>query len=303
MPTNKELTIIVLTFNSSAIIGQCLSHLNFDKYEVVVVDNASSDQTIEVVSRHFPKAKIVQIEKNIGYGCGNNVALKNVTTEFALVLNPDAVIFEKDIEESLAQLKKFPKVVNAGPVVLRNYPFDQIELENKIKMMNEDFYGIKDCYREKLDENYSVRFVVGAALFLRMSLMKEIGYFDEKFFMYYEDDELCKRVRDYGYESMIITSAIAFHIGGESSEKSLRALYKKYWHLSWSKMYWKGIQKGGLRCKRSALKIAILNFSKSILLALTFQKEEAIKSFATSFGAFAFFIGLDAFKKNGESRG
>ncbi len=303
MPANKELTIIILSYNSSAIISQCLSHLNFDKYEVVVVDNASSDKTVEIVAAKFPQAQILKLEKNIGYGRGNNVALKEVKTEFALVMNPDSIMLEEDIDVALTEIKKFPQVVNAGPVVLRNYPLNNSEFAEKIKMMDEDFHGIKDCYWEKLGDNYSVRFVVGAALFLRVNLLKEVGYFDENIFMYYEDDELCKRVRDHGYKAMIVTSCKAFHIGGESSQKSLRALYKKYWHLSWSKMYWKGLQKGEMRCKRSAFKFAVTSFSKAILFLITLQKEEAIKSCATAAGAVAFSVGLGAFKNNGESRG
>lgn len=299
---NQNLTIIVLTYNSEHIIKSCLQHLNFEKYKVIVVDNASSDNTSEVVRQNFPQAKIMQLEKNIGYGNGNNQALKLVDTEFALVLNPDAIIAEEDIEKVLEEMKKNSLVANAGPIVLRKYPFEQNELDEALKNAEEDLITIQDLYWDKVAGNYLVRFIVGAALFMRISIFQKIGFFDEKIFLYYEDDELCKRVRDNGYQSIVVPTAKAFHIGGESSSsKSLKSLYKKTWHLYWSKFYWKKIQKGALRSRRSAAKFSFVYFIKALFFALTLNSEKAVFNLAASAGTFAFFIGRESFNKQGGS--
>lgn len=302
MSTNQNLTIIVLTYNSEHIIKSCLNHLNFDKYKVIVVDNASFDNTVEVVRQNFPQAKIMQLKKNIGYGNGNNQALKTVDTEFALILNPDSVIAEEDIEKVLAEMKKNPLVANAGPIVLRKYPFEQSELDEALKNAEEDLSTIQDLYWDKVGGNYLVRFIVGASLFMRMSIFKEIGFFDEKIFLYYEDDELCKRVRDKGYQSITVPTAKAFHIGGESSgEKSLKSLYKKTWHLYWSKFYWKQLQKGSFRARRSAAKFSVVYFIKAAFFALILNQEKAVFNLAASAGSFAFFMGRGSFSKDGGS--
>ena len=303
MDKQKNLTIIILSYNSSHIIKSCLNGFNFDKYEVLVVDNASKDNTVEIVKNNFPQVKILKLDKNFGYGGGNNIALKQVKTEFVLILNPDSIISENDIEIVLEEMKKNPTVANAGPVVLKQYPLQKEEYDAKLDHMAQDFKGIKDCYWEKIGGNYSVRFIVGAALFLRMSILQKIGFVDEKIFLYYEDDELCKRIRDNGYKSMIVPEAKAFHMGGGSSaEVSFRCIYKKSWHLSWSKFYWKKIQKGNFRAKKSSLKFALVYFVKAVFSMLTFNSEKAFANLGSASGAFSFFIGLGAFKKNGIAR-
>lgn len=301
----KNLTIIVLTYNSKKVIKSCLDVLNFEKYEVVIVDNASKDGTVELIRTNFPQAQIIELPKNIGYGNGNNAALKNVKTEFALILNPDAIMFEKDIETVLAVMKKNPQVAMAGPMVLENYPFNQSEFDEKLAHMNQDLETIKDGHYEKTDGNFSVRFLIGAALFMKIAPMQKIGFFDKEIFLYYEDDELCGRVRANGYKNFVVTAATAFHIGGggKSSGSSLKVTYKKGWHLTWSKMHWKHLRKGKLRAKRSAFKFALVCLLKTLVFAARFDLEKMVKNFGACAGAAAFFVGLGAFDKNGNSRG
>ena len=303
MPLN--LTIIILTYNSAKIIKSCLEVLNFEKYKVVVVDNASKDGTAEFVRQNFPQALVQELPKNIGYGNGNNMALNQVETEFALILNPDAVIFEKDIEIVLEVMKKNPLVAMAGPIVLDNFPLEQKELAEKIANMEQDLAGIKDKYYEKIDGNFSVRFLIGAVLFMQVATMKKIGFFDKEIFLYYEDDEICGRVRANGFHNFVIPAAIAFHIGGggKSSGSSLKVIYKKSWHLTWSKLHWKYLRKGKLRAKRSAFKFTLVYLVKSLVFALRFDAEKLVKNLGACAGALAFFIGLRALDKNGNSRG
>ncbi len=301
----KNLTIIVLAYNSSKVIKSCLENLNFEKYQVVVVDNASKDDTVELVKKSFPQVHIVELPKNIGYGNGNNVALKDVKTEFALILNPDAMMFEKDIETVLEVMKKNPQVAMAGPMVLDQYPFNKNEFDEKLAHMNRDLETIKRIHYKKIDGNFSVRFLIGAALFMKISVMQKIGFFDKEIFLYYEDDELCGRVMTNGYHNFLVPVATAFHIGGggKSSGSSLKVTYKKSWHLTWSKMHWKDLRQGKLRAKRSAFKFVLVYLVKTLVFALRFDLEKMVKNFGACTGAAAFFAGLGAFDKNGNSRG
>ncbi len=100
----KELTVSILTFNSAKIIAECLSNFSedaFDKYEIFVIDNASKDNTLQIVKENFPKVQIIANKQNIGFGRANNIVLRNATTEFSLILNPDAFIEELEIEKCL----------------------------------------------------------------------------------------------------------------------------------------------------------------------------------------------------------
>jgi N-acetylglucosaminyl-diphospho-decaprenol L-rhamnosyltransferase len=298
-----NLTIIILSYNSAHIIGECLKSLNFDKYKVVVVDNASRDNSVEFVRKNFPKVEIIKIPKNIGYGRGNNVALEQVNTEFALVLNPDAIILEKDIEIVLEEMRKNPAVAMAGPVILGKYPLDQNEARSEIAKIEENFLASKNDYRAKLDDNFVARFLVGAALFMKVSIMKKIGFFDKEIFLYYEDNEICQRVEVNNYKNILVPNAFAFHIAGKSSGSSARVTYKKSWHQTWSKLHWMEKTHNSLVAKRAGLTLLARYFAKILLSSITLNKKRLAQNLGSFFGALSFLFGLKAFNKNAESRG
>ena len=107
MKNQKLLTIIITTFQSESIIKTCLENIDFDKYEVFVVDNNSSDNTVKIIEDQFPKVNLIKLEQNIGYGRANNIALKKTKTPYALILNPDAIISDDDIKKSNASFYDF----------------------------------------------------------------------------------------------------------------------------------------------------------------------------------------------------
>lgn len=299
----KELTIIIVTYNSSGLIESCLSNIDFDKYDVVIVDNASKDNTVALVKKSFPQVKIIKSDKNLGYGSGNNLALRQVDTDFALILNPDAIFAERDIELVLSKMKADDSVALGGPLILTKYPLDQKELQENLDFIEKDLSTIKDKYYQRISDYLSVRFVIGSSIILKMSAFKKIGFYDENFFLYYEDDELCGRIIAKGYKNIIVPQALAFHIGGKSSGFSLRGIYKKNWHLTWSKLYWKNLRKGWFRGKRSAIKTALVFFVRTIGSLFSFCPQKILFNLGGLNGAFSFFIGLKAFDKDGNARG
>ena len=295
----KNLTIIILTYNSGHIIAECLSRLNFDKYDVVVVDNASSDNSVETVTTNFPKAKIIKLGCNSGYSRGNNAALRQTNSEFSLILNPDSIIKEEDIEIVLKKMISNNKIASAGPLILSSYPINETEKALKLRDIKQNFSGQIDA----TNNNILVNFISGSVLFLRMDILKKIGLFDENIFMFYEDDELSKRIIENSYFNAIIADAVAFHQEANSSRKSLFNLFKRNWHLKgWSKLYWKQINKGQFRAKISAVKLVFTYFSLSLLKLTTFDREGFISNLGACLGSISFLAGLKAFKNNGEPR-
>ncbi len=281
---NQDLTIIIVTFNSSEVIEQCLSNLNSEKYNIVAVDNASQDATCQIIREKFPQIKLIQNDKNIGYGRANNIALSQAITDFALILNPDAFIMEDDIKISLEVLKNNPKIALASPRI-----FNAISGEEKIITHEEDFQP--------------TNFIVGGVLFMRLEVFRKIGFFDENFFMFAEDNELSDRSLVNGYQNVIISNAKAFHSGGGSSKKSLRNTYRRFWHLGWSKSKYKQIKKGKLQTARATIRLFLLYFSEGIFYFLVGNINKSVSKFAFSLGCFSFLIGLKSFKKNGFPRG
>ena len=230
MTPTKDLTIIIVTFNSSEVVGQCLSHLNATKYDVVVVDNSSTDNTAQIVSEQFPQVKLIKSDQNLGYGRANNIGLRQAQTDFALILNPDAFMLEEDTEIALNVLKNNPDIALASPMVFHT------EEASKDFVKSADDYAI-------------VNFIIGGVLFMNMKLLKKIAlkksdFFDEDFFMFAEDNEISDRSLKNGYKNVSIKNAKAFHSGGGSSKKNLRNTYRRFWHLGWSKSKYKQARKG-----------------------------------------------------------
>jgi GT2 family glycosyltransferase len=299
----SSLTIIILAYNSAHILVKCLEKINFDKYKVVVVDNASSDNSIDLIKEKFPQAKIIKLDKNVGYGNGNNAALEKVETEFALVLNPDAMIFENDIEIVLDAMKKNPQVAIAGPLILRNFPASKKEIDEWMERMNKDLVTIKSRYCEKLEDGFDSQFLSGSCIFLRMSVFKKLGFFEKDIFMFYEDNEICERSKANGYKNLVVPAAHVFHLEAGSSRKCLRLAFRRGWHLGWSKLYWKQLRKNKFKAKKSALRLFLLNLFWAFTFLFSGKLAEASQNFGTSFGSFSFLFGLKAFKKNGSARG
>ncbi len=302
-----NLTIIITTFNSQHIIGNCLSKLNLSKYPVIVVDNASSDQTVELISQNFPTVKIIKNNQNLGYGRANNIALRQTETEFALILNPDAMIFESEIEKVLQAMKENQQISLATPLILEKYPLNQEELNQKLEVIKRDLTTIKDNFRSLIDNSiYEVRFAIGCAMFLKMNIFKRLGFFDENIFLYYEDDEICLKSNLAGFKNAVFTNIFAFHLGGKSSGnvKNFRSIFKKNWHLKgWSKLYWKGVSKGKFKAKKSAARLIFSYFVRTAFALLKFDKNAIAENFGACCGSFAYLIGMSAFDQNSNPRG
>lgn len=295
----NKLTIIIITYNSNAIINNCLASISLEKNEVFVVDNNSSDKTLESVANNFSTVKIIKNTKNIGFGRANNIALLQTTNDFALILNVDAQITEEDIEKTIEIMSKNPDIAIAGGIV-HNCVIDE---NNKIISSYPCHKNLEQLKKEKAQDIYFNKFVTGAGMFLNMKIMRKIGFFDEGFFLYCEDNEICKRVIKKGFKTAIINDVKLIHIGNSSSKITKQESEKIYWHkFGWSKLYYTQKIHGPLIAKLKAIRM-ILKFSiicaKELILN---HKISTIKSQSLK-GSLAYFIGLKAFDKNNNPRG
>ena len=203
---NKELTIIIVTFNSAEIIEKCLKSFDISKYDVFVIDNNSSDKTVEIVKNSFELVKVIENPKNMGFGRANNIGLNQAQTPFALILNPDAQIRDIDIETCLKHLKNNSQIALASPYTLNEENFDNSKKYKSCDIIYCDF-------------------VVGGIMFMNLENVRKFGFFDEQFFMFAEDSEICDKSILNGFKNAIFNDAFALHIGGKSSTKTLKTHY------------------------------------------------------------------------------
>ncbi len=297
MPINPKLSIIITTFNSSKVILQCLNKIDLDLYSVFVVDNNSKDDTVKIIEENFSnKITIIKNQKNLGYGRGNNCALRQVQSEFAMILNPDAFIFSKDIELILQTLNQNPEIAICAPLLLKKYPFEQKDFNEEVKVVKKNLRSQENGYS-------SVKYIIGACLILRMSFFQEVGFYDEEIFLYYEDDEICHRVIANNKICAINTEAFAYHIGQGSSGKNYRNLYRRFWHRSWSKFHWKEKIKEPTNAHFSAFKLVISFTLQTLFYIFIWKPEKIISKIASIVGTISYLIGLKAFDKNDNPRG
>ncbi len=288
----KKLTIIIVTFQSSKIIAFCLQKLNREKYEIIVVDNNSSDDTTAIAAKFLPSSHIIKLDKNSGFGRANNVALKRAKTPYALILNPDAFMEEADIEAALKIMDENSKIAIAGAV-----PYNcKIKENGELEIATNPSLEIKNN-----DNNIKfTRFITGAGMFMRLELMKKIGFFNEDFFLYCEDNEICKRVLKNGYQNALLKKLRLLHCSKQSSDSSGDS--KISWHrLGWSKAFYIAATRGTMIGKFASLRITLKHL---FLMAQDYLQKGKISStnkYAAQ-GAISYFIGLKAFDKNGNPR-
>jgi len=280
----NDLTIIITTFNSDLVIEKCLKSFSINNYDVFIIDNNSSDNTIEIINKNFSSVNIIKNNKNLGFGRANNIGLKQAKTPFALILNPDTEIRDSDIETSLNNLKNNPQIALASPKIIGSTNFDDSQIDNNNPIIFQHF-------------------IVGGVMFMNLEIIKKIGFFNEEYFLFAEDSEICDNAILAGYQNAIFNNAIAIHHGGSSSKKSLRVVYRRFWHLGWSKTKYKKGRKNLFNLIRSTLRLSVIYFFEGFFYLLRGNLEKSVGKFAFSFGCTAYIIGLKAFDNNDNPRG
>ena len=194
----NAVTVIVVTKDSV----HCLERLDTllrDCANVVISDNGSADGTAGEAKRRWPHAKVLNHGRNLGFGAANNLALAEVTTPFAFLLNPDCILDADSFKSLLDEAERFPDAAILAPQLAS--PRGELEVNYRWPHILWSPRG------EQADGPLCVGFVCGAAMLFRLSRFEGVGFFDEVFFLYYEDDDLCLRLLQ-AHREIILTPAI-----------------------------------------------------------------------------------------------
>ena len=230
------LSVIIVTYNSAPQLRPCLDSLRAQTlvgdFEVILVDNASRDGTAAIVSAEYPEVHLIAGSANLGFGNANNLALTVAQGRYLVVLNPDAVLLPDTLERALVHMegcadagmgggllqdpqggwqpsaRLFPSLLNDGLTLsglANRYPDSR-------------FFGRFDRSWADPTTAAAVDWVPGAFAILRRSLVEQIGLFDPRFFLYYEEVDLCRRIHQAGFKVYYWPDLVITHIGGASSE-------------------------------------------------------------------------------------
>jgi N-acetylglucosaminyl-diphospho-decaprenol L-rhamnosyltransferase len=254
-----NVTVISVMYNGEGIVNDYFESLANNKYikQIIVVDNASTDLTYEKVQEHsVPNVVLLQAGANVGFGNGCNIGLEKVQTPYALLLNPDAKISEESLGELLSCAKQNPDAAIVVPrIVLGDGSYQE---SYKKKVFIREKSGGKFIVP---DGDLCADFLSGAVMLWNMDLMRKVGFFDPNIFLFYEDDDICLRVRDAGYGLVCTPRAIAQHEMGGSTTLNRRVEHLKQYHLCWSRLYLQQKYYGG----KSALKLALFTLMLFLL--------------------------------------
>ena len=230
---------VIVNWNGREVLGRCLSTLlasSYPELSVVVVDNASTDGSRELILQSFPSAVLLENHRNLGYAGGVNAGLRHALAqgvEYALLLNNDTETAPDAVALLVEAMEKRPKAAIAGPMIYYYDPPDVIwSLGGRISYWSGDIRHV--AIREHDEGRYrTVReadYVTGCAMLVRLAAVREIGLMDEGYWMYNEDTEWCVRAADRGHSIILVPAAKVWHKVSMSSGGGLTA-YKVYHRL------------------------------------------------------------------------
>lgn len=245
-----DLSVLIVSYNTRALTLACLASVFKETegitYEVIVVDNASQDASARAIADRFPSVKLIEPRENIGFARANNLAAKQARGRFLLLLNPDTVVLEQAIQKAVAFAQAHEEAGIVGGRTL--YPDGSLNYSSCYGLTTPwgmlcSAIGISACFPNseffnpgslggwKRDTIREVEIVSGCFLLIRRALWQKLGGFDESFFMYGEETDLCLRARKLGYRCFNCPEATIIHYGGASetirSDKMVRLFTAK----------------------------------------------------------------------------
>jgi GT2 family glycosyltransferase len=238
----KDISIIIVNWNTKELLKNCIESILIDQdpvsIQIIVVDNASSDGSVEMIKEKFQNVDLLENKNNIGFACANNKAISIIRGKYVFLLNSDTVVKRGSLISAVAYLNEHMNVGCLAPILLNadgsiqhhcyikepsliSEVISCFDLQKKIPMFGSVPAG---------SEIVEVAHACGAALIIRKEVIEKIGLFDEKMIFSCEDADLCMRIRRSGWKIVHFPSAVITHYGGQSrkllNDQGINAMYK-----------------------------------------------------------------------------
>ena len=287
MNTCPDVSLVIVSFNTRDLTRECLTAVfaELDRGsiagEVIVVDNASRDGSADMIEREFARVRLMRSEVNLGFGNANNLGFGSCSGRFVVLLNTDAFLAPGALTQALNHMHETPRAGLGGALLksrdgsdqpsARSFPTPWLELLTftglAARFPHSRVFGRLDRTWADPAEASQVDWVPGAFSIIRREVLDQVGPFDPRFFLYYEEVDLCRRIRQAGWEIWYWPDIVVTHIGGESSKTVThltmasggaqltlwrmrsQLLYYRQWHGAWvawwasrQEMVWHGLR-------------------------------------------------------------
>jgi GT2 family glycosyltransferase len=292
--TNASLSAITVAYDSAGVLPACLSALRREGVPAIVVDNASEDDSVAVAEAQG--ARVLRNTRNEGFGRANNAGVQAAETEFCLILNPDIVLAPGAVPALLAAAARYPDAGLYAPRILEEdgrFFYQNRSLLSESVVRGRAVAG--DARATMPEGDACAPFLSGACLMVRRADFLALGGFDPAIFLFYEDDDLCRRFADSGRALVHVHAAVARHGRGKSSAPKPGRRYKARWHMAWSRIHI--ARKYGLPVDAAATLRA--NLPKLWLARLTFRRDDIERYGGTVDGTRAALAGASALAREG----
>lgn len=220
-------TVITVAFNSAYIIEELIKSIP-DDVAIKIVDNGSTDE-ISSKLKKFNNCEVILNNSNQGFGRACNRGASKSETEFLFFLNPDATLKKNAISELEKFADNTPQMGAANPLMESS--------SGKPRLKMSSIIPCKKLPRPRINQFGEMPILTGGALFVRRKIFEEVGGFDPNIFLYHEDHELCSRIAKMGHSLWHVPSAVAVHIGGNSSGRSSKIVEWKGYQMARSRYY------------------------------------------------------------------
>jgi GT2 family glycosyltransferase len=254
-----DVSVCLVTLNTRDYLRQCLVSLFENTHvelEVFVVDNASSDGTVEMLRQEFPGVQVIRNSANLGYTHPNNQALRRANGRYLMLLNPDTILHKGSVDALVAFMDGQPQAGICGPKILNSDgTFQEVCRRGVARPWNTISYFLRlhrlfpgdprfgGYLLTHLDEDQTAEVdgLSGACMLIRREVVNQIGYLDEDYFAYQEDADYCFRAQAAGWKVMYYPAARVTHFGGKGGTRvqPYRSIYE--WHRSYWLFYRKNL--------------------------------------------------------------
>ena len=208
LKTDKRplVSIIILNYNGRRWLKPCLTslrRLTYPNYEVILVDNASIDGSVDSVSADFPWVKIIRNKRNLGYAEGNNIGIRHANGSLIAILNMDTIVDPYWISELVEVAISDPKIGACGGKIYDYFDKKNLQFPDPLVIPSKLYDKIQDVWS-----------IYGAGFLVKRDVLEIIGLFDPEYFCYYEEIDLCWRIRLAGFRVVFVPKAVMYHFQG-----------------------------------------------------------------------------------------
>jgi len=220
-----DISVIIVNYNTKQLTLECINSV-FEKtidvlFEVILVDNASTDGSIDFFSNDS-RITFIETGSNLGFGGANNIGYSKSIGKYVFLLNSDTLLINNALKCFFDKMELLPKNIGCIGSILRDTQMNPVFSYGRFPKWYDEFLIFKNKKKIETTNNDSliVDYISGADLFIRRSVIEELGLFDSNFFLYYEETDLQYRYLKGGYRSMIIQDPLIYHLECASTQKT-----------------------------------------------------------------------------------